>query len=189
MYLDYRLYFLANNNDIPSSLLNDKGELLSLNSLFEYFPKRTLAVSSGRSFGKLIDSQIANLANKNVFKRSGDGRYSAVGNMLLRHRIDYIIDFPVVINKELNLKNNPLALKSIAIANSPNYSLGHIACNKSPTGQKIIGKVNKILTSLYKNKPFYHAHARYIGGADLDAFNRYYQQVFHSTISQLNIPH
>ena len=184
LYLSYRLYYLADQDDIPTNLLDDQQQLISLSALFNAFPNRILGLSKGQSYGKYLDAELSHLNPENIYQRPGEGRYDAIINMLLRHRIHYIITYPTTIENELNIENTNLPIKSIAIKGSPEYIVGRIACNKSATGQKVITEVNKILNKLYQEPAFYQAHTRYINETDIAIFNKYYQQVFHT----LHIP-
>jgi len=154
LYMGYRLYYLASKDDISDQLLSKDKQLTSLHALFEMFPKRVLAITKGRTYGNYFDQQVSTLPVKNIYARLGSRPTKAIGKMLLRGRIDYLIEFPVTIKKEMDLKQHVLNLKSIGIVNSPNYILGHIACSDTVVGHKIIKRVNEILKSLYSNKEF-----------------------------------
>ena len=189
LYLGYHLYYLKSKDDIPKTLLDKNNRLISLTSLFKTFPDRVLAISKGRSYGKYFDEQFTTLDKKNLYSRGGSNRYESIGKMLLKGRIDYLVEFPEAINTEMNLEQNKLDLKAVGIVNSPKYILGHVACSDTPTGHKIINRINKILAELYPKEAFYQAHTRYLNNTDIPVFNRYYQQVFHTTILHANKPH
>ena len=48
LYLSYRLYYLAEQDDIPANLLDEQQQLISLSALFNVFPKRILGLSKGQ---------------------------------------------------------------------------------------------------------------------------------------------
>ena len=186
IYPGIRLYFLKADDDIPKSLLNKQSELLSLTSLFQKFPERILGKTKGRSFGKFLDSEIDNLSPKNLLLRSGSGDIFAINIMLFKKRVDYVIEFPIEINDSINGYNQKVDIHSLAIANSPKFIAGRIACTDTDVGRAFIVEVNKVLINLYQTPEFYQAHARYINENDLPDFKRSFTQYFTSIVNQYN---
>lgn len=180
-----RLYYLADNDKIftkasLASLLNEQGELISLAHIFEHHPEALLAITKGRSFGEIVDKQIQQIPKGNLLNRAGDGRYQAMMHMLFKGRIDFIIDFPVEMKRELDAFDKPIALTSLAIANTPDYIVGHIACSKSDLGKRVVRLINTRLLALYQDTEFFYAHSRYLADTDLINFAQYYKDVFKS---------
>jgi len=160
------------------SAQNKDEQLLSLAALFTGKINYTLGIDKGRSFGVFLDRQITVLDNHNlVMRRAGGTAYSLV-SMLLKDRIDYLIDYPIAVNKALKKLQTTITLDSLAIAGSPEHIIGHIACNKDPTGKKTIDDINKALQELYHDYEFYLAHIRYLNKTDIANFNLAYQTIF-----------
>ena len=184
-----RLYYLADNENIFTEnslnmLLNEQGELKSLAQIFHHYPNAILATTKGRSFGEVVDKQIQQVPSRNILQRAGDGRYQAMMHMLFKGRIDFIIDFPVEMKRELDAFDMPVSLASLPIADTPEYIVGHIACSKSDLGEKIVQQVNTRLLTLYQQAEFFYAHSRYLADADLTNFSQYYMDVFQSPIPE-----
>jgi len=188
LYLSTRLYFLDETRyrsgiDLFKPLLNDSGELISLELLFDTLPELTIGVSKGRSFGNALDGQLSKVAERNLIFRAGTGRYDALTKMLFKSRLDFILKFPTQFKREIDDYPEKVQVSSLAVAGNDQYIIGHVACNQSDLGKKVITDVNKILQRLYQQPVFYHAHSRYLSSADVINFNRFYQEVY-----QVKIP-
>ena len=183
LFLSTRLYFLYETRfnqgvDLFQSLINENGELISLQLLFDTFPELVLGLSKGRSFGSALDKQLSNIAQENLIYRGGRGRYKALVNMLLKKRIEFILKFPTEAKRELDINVEKYQVSSLAIVGNDQFILGHIACSQSELGQRVIKQSNEILHKLYRQPVFYQAHSRYLSTMDLINFNRFYQQVY-----------
>ncbi|WP_343816223.1 hypothetical protein [Colwellia asteriadis] len=184
LYLDLHLYYKKENtfSKIPLSALNEQQQLLNLSSLFSESHENLLGVDEGRSFGAMLDEQIASLNAHNIIVRGGGNRSRALVKMLFKERINYIIDYPTMIKESLNTLSIEMDLVSLEIANMPSYITGHIACNKSEFGKEVIADINNVLRKLYKTHAFYEAHSHYIDKADIEDFNRAYKEVYQTDI-------
>jgi uncharacterized protein (TIGR02285 family) len=180
-----RLYFLKGTkaNSLSLDALDKENQLTSLSSLFTGKSVHTLGVDSGRSLGTFLDKQVSGLEKHNLVVRTGGGSTKSLVEMLLKGRIDYIIDYPYSVNAALNLFSKSGALESLKISGSPDYISGYVACHKGKKGQEIINNINTALQHLYKSPEFYQAHIRYLDKVNIEDFNRAYQEVF-----QVEIP-
>lgn len=178
--LDFRLYYRGDvkADFIPKNALNKENKLISLAALFKAKPHHTLAIDNGRSLGQFLDKQVAKLSADNLVVRNSVESTASLIKMLLKNRIDYIIDYPTAVNAVVNKLPTATALNSLKIANSPGYILGYVACHKGGIGQKAIKDVNNALQKLYQDVIFYQAHTRYLESRDIADFNRIYQAVF-----------
>jgi uncharacterized protein (TIGR02285 family) len=184
LYLGLHLYY-KKSEVLPlllPSMLNDKGKLIDLSTLFLHNHEYILGIDKGRSFGEFLDNQITDLDNHNIIIRQGGMRSTSVAHMLFRDRINYIIDYPVSIKIALNSFPKDVPLESVEIADMPDYILGYIACNNNALGKQVITDINKALLNLYKTENFYKAHIRYLSEADLSDFNRAYEKAFKSKV-------
>lgn len=189
IYPGLRLYYIDKYSTVPENLINQNGELTSLPELFEKRPDKVIGVSKGRSFGGYLDEQISLIPRENINHRAGGGRYEALMQMLLKKRIDYLIDFPTEVKKKVDVAvlNDEVFsssdIHSIAIANSPEYIFGRISCTKTAVGEAFIAEINEILLTLYNDPAFYQAHARYINKNDLPDFKASFDKQFKKLFS------
>jgi len=182
LYPGLRLYYVEDETDetnkIPEQLFNIQGQVISLSALFEASPKDKLAIGKSRSYGKFLDKEIALLSKENMYTRSGENHIEALIHMLAQKRIDFLIEFPTEFNAVRKKMEKSVKFKSIEIANSPRFILGHLACNKTPKNKRFIGDINKLLLELYQTDAFYQAHSKYLDHSDLVKFKQYYDEVF-----------
>jgi len=182
LYPGLRLYYVEDETDatnkIPEQLFNNHGQVASLSALFETSPKDKLAIGKSRSYGEFLDKEIALLSKDNIYTRSGENHIEALIHMLAQKRIDFLIEFPTEFNAVRKKMEKSVKFKSIEIANSPRFILGHLACNKTPKNKRFIGDINKLLLRLYQTDAFYQAHSKYLDHSDLVKFKQYYDEVF-----------
>ncbi|PKI13029.1 hypothetical protein [Colwellia sp. 12G3] len=188
--LGLRLYFKQDTRSgvLSQNTFTSGQQIISLASLFTGKSTYVLGVDDGRSFGVFLDEQIAALEKHNLVVRRGGVATKSLVKMLLKNRIDYMIEYPVSVNEALNDNPTDIKLESLRIASSPDYIIGYVACHKGSLGQKIIEDINRELQKLYSSYPFYQAHIRYLDKTDLVDFNRTYQEVFNVAIP-LKISH
>ena len=78
--------------------------------------------------------------------------------MLIKRRIDYVIDLPTEVQRKLmafvKRTDEKVDIKSVAIANNPKFISGRVACTNTIEGRQFIKEVDDILVQLYQ------AHAR-----------------------------
>jgi len=170
-------------NFMPLDALNNTNELISLPSLFTGKEIYTLGINNGRSLGVFLDQQIKTLDEHNLVIRNGHESTLSLVKMLIKGRINYLIEYPLSVNEALATLNTSTKLDSLEIANSPDYIVGYVACSKGEIGEKIIKEINVALQQLYQSSDFYHAHIRYLDMRDIPDFNQAYQAIF-----QVEIP-
>jgi uncharacterized protein (TIGR02285 family) len=178
--LGLRLYLkqLPKSNNVSKGTFDDEQQSISLASLFTGKSTYTLGIEKGRSYGVFLDNQIVALDKHNLVIRSGEEATSSLVKMLLKDRIEYMIEYPIGINETLNNIASEIRLNSLRITGSPDYILGYIACHKGTIGKKIIDDINVELQKLYRSYSFYLAHIRHLDKADLEDFNQAYQVIF-----------
>ena len=178
LYLGLRLYSLKNNGSMPKQLLNSQQQLVSLKDMFEHFSERRLGISKGRSFGPSLDAQIAALDPRNVIVHSGLGSLHSLLAMLLKKRVEYVIEFPVELsNSKLKSKTDVL-LNSYEIAGSERYFVGHVTCKDNEKMKQVVAQINEQLNGMYNTDEFYLAHVNYLRKSDIAQFDKYFKQVF-----------
>ena len=178
LYLGFRLYSLKDNGTMPKQLLNSQQQLVSLKDMFEHFSERRLGVSRGRSFGQTLDAQIAALDPRNVIVHSGLGSLHSLLAMLLKKRVEYVLEFPVELsNSKLKSKMDVL-LNSYEIAGSERYFVGHVTCKDNEKMRQVMAQINEQLNKMYTTDEFYLAHVNYLRKSDIEQFDKYFKQVF-----------
>jgi uncharacterized protein (TIGR02285 family) len=163
-------------------MLNKEGQLKSLAALFKHNHEYVLGIDQGRSFGDFLDHQIKGLDEHNLIIRSGGTRTKSLVKMLVKNRINYIIDYPTEIGRELKSYPDSIKMSSLEIAGMPEHIVGHVMCSKSEFGEKVITDINNVLVQLYKKNEFYKAHIDYIEQSNLFDFNKAYKNVFRTKI-------
>ncbi|MCJ8271547.1 MAG: hypothetical protein MJK04_19375, partial [Psychrosphaera sp.] len=98
LYMGLRLYFLP-STPMNAKLSNDKNQLISLKAVFDTYPGRVLGTNRGRSYGDKLDRQMALLDRSNLVERGGKNSEVSASKMLLRKRVDYLIEFPVFVKQ------------------------------------------------------------------------------------------
>lgn len=177
IYLGLKLYRRSQVKPFPPEVINEKGDIHSLNTLFKYNTNKILAIASGISYGSAIDEQIKAVAEKNLFKRTGGTRLRSLAEMFFRKRVDYVLYYPADMNL---IANDSVELESYRLANTSPYILGHVNCSKSQYGNEIIEDINKILVKKYKEYDFYYSHEKWVTNSDLATLREYYIEVFGS---------
>ncbi|PKG85381.1 hypothetical protein CXF85_07280 [Colwellia sp. 75C3] len=182
--LGLRLYFkqTAKLSNLSQKIFNKNTQSISLPSLFVGKSTYNLGIEKGRSYGVSIDAEINSLEKHNLVIRRGDEATKSLVRMLLKDRIDYMIDYPFDMSETLSNLSSEIEIGSLPITSSSDYIVGYVACHKGSLGQRIIEDINTELQKLYRSYPFYHAHIRYLDKTDLVDFNRAYQEVFNVAI-------
>lgn len=176
LHLAHRLYQLANQPAPPANVLNDQGEITSLNALFTSLPERTLLIPFHRSFGEMLDKQIALLPNQNKLIYQGGDLHNSELNMFIKHRGDFILTYPITIyaNNEITKHLN---MRNYAIENAPKYIISRVMCANTPETQKHIEKINKVLDILYTQPELLEAHLNWLPKSDHQLIKKYYQEI------------
>lgn len=149
--LQHAYYSMANGFHVSNFVVISKAAARSMAltnsvSLKKLLQNKRLAggAVAARSYGKDADQIIQQYKQDNFrFYVSGNLGLN-VYQMLLGNRMDYIIEYPFVIeyfNQVLDADDQTI---SLMIEEAPPFSMGHTACPKSPWGRKIIDKVNQI---------------------------------------------
>lgn len=174
-YLTHKLYRYKPKRPLSHSLLNDKGQIKSLSSIFSVYPKHTIGISQGVSFGRFLDKQISKLNEQNIYYLGGTGRVVALESMLYSQRFDFLLALPIDMVPTEAQKQQ---LEYYPIAGAPPYLIAHINCSKSEFGKKVIKDINLILDQLYQSPEYYKAHQKYFSEKELSHLQLYLKQRF-----------
>lgn len=178
MYLGLKLFFLSEQLPLMSKTLNQQGQLISLNQLFDVMPEKVIGVDKDRAHGSVLDSQLATIKRKNFTAFGGTIDFLHMMELLAQHRVDFILGYPSELHGVLKQYGKPLEISSLSIAGVAPYTVGFIECAQSATGRRFIDDINRALDKLHPSAEFKQAHTRYLSEQDLLLFERYFQQVF-----------
>jgi uncharacterized protein (TIGR02285 family) len=177
IYPGLRLYYLDEFSKLPESLINNQEQLSSLPALLKLSPGALIATVKGRSYGTFIDKQLSLLDKGSIYARSAEEPYRSLESMLIKNRINYLIEFPSEMSKFEAKYNVDGLLRSIEIEGDNRYLVGHIVCSKSIMGKQVISAVNKRLREIYNTKDHIKAHLRHIPPFVRSSFIDYYQEI------------
>lgn len=170
LYPSHRLYYFKDRTPLQENMLTESGELVSLNKLFSHYTRASLAIETGRSYGKGLDKQIQLLKNENILARAGSDAYDAMIKLFARHRVDFLISYPTVFKQYYAEDNANIA--SVAINNHPMFIAGHIACSSTPRSAKIIAKINQTLLKLYPSQDYVTMHLHHVPNSEQSLLTR-----------------
>ena len=174
VYLSHRLYYLSAKGPLPDTLLVD-GAVSSLHNLFLHYPNQKLALGKGRSYGKLLDQQIAGLKPRNKIVLTGQNIFYDLQKMLSKERADFVIAYPDTISSVL--VPDALPISSYPIAGTDSFILGHFACFPDLTGINFIYDVDKSLRQLFNSGKLLDAHLQHYHPGDHNLLREYFDNV------------
>lgn len=174
-YLTHKLYRYKATRPLSHSLLNDKGQIKSLSSVFDIYPKDTIGIAKGVSFGPFLDEQIAKLSNDDKYYLGGTNRVTALESMLYSGRFDFLLALPIDMTPS---KAQEQQLEYYSIEGAPPYLIAHINCSKSDFGKQAIKYINNILEQLYQSPEYYMAHQKYFSEKELSQLQIYLRKRF-----------
>ena len=169
-YITHKLFRFKQNQSLPTPLLNEYGEVISIKEIFQYFPDAKIGIADGVSFGGFLDGEITKIAPQNIHYRGGSNRVTALEAMLYGQRIDFLLALPIDI---VPTNEQKLLLEKYTIAGAPPYLIAHFSCSKSDFGKKVIADINHLLTSIYQTEDYYQAHKRWITEQELIDLQHY----------------
>ena len=174
-YLTHKLYRFNAKSPLPNELFNAEGEIKDLPSVFRALPKKIMGIAQDVSFGNFLDQQIKQINPVNIYYRGGTQRVRALGSMLYKSRVDFVLALPVDITP--NEAQIPL-LEQYTIAGAPPYLIAHFNCSKSELGQGVINDINKILAKVYQTKDYYQAHKKWFSDKQLKGLQTFLAENF-----------
>lgn len=160
-------------------VMSEFTEGVEISKLVQRYPKTQIGLSSGRSYGAIVDDVIKDSSiAPYVYWRNGQDKTTGVINMFMKHRFNVIIEYPVVINKYLQDQNITDSVGMLPIANTLPYVTGYIACSKNPLGQMAIVKINQALEQLKSDPAFYSALSHPFLGSSEEVYRNAYAEIF-----------
>lgn len=149
---------------------------IELPQLITANPHLKLGIPENRSFGKAIDSMI----NKIPITQLTKGSVSELLTIKQFHkkRFELLIESPVVFFPYWNKYHPDTPIHSYRINSAPDYSFGHLICNKSELSSQLINETNNALIKLYQSGLFYKAQRALVVGEDKAMFDKAYRTYF-----------
>lgn len=178
-----RLYYLQSHLEIPPHLLNSRGQLISLNALFNELQDKKLGIAQQRSFGLVLDEQIAKMSRNNIAMTNGSDRYNQISRLFFRGLVDFIIDFPSQVNIKIKQFGQQDNIVSLEVADVEDYLVSYIGCSKSATGEVFITAVNEILSNPEVKSLMYQTHMKYLPDSEAASFTTKFEQIFDVSIN------
>lgn len=175
VHISHRLYQQQTLPPPPPEVLNQQGEIISLNDLFAAQPLQTILLPFQRSFGEALDQQIALVPNKNKVIYQGGDLHDSEVDMFIKQRGDYLLTYPTTIYANDRALRN-ISMRSYAIAGQPKYIISRVMCANTPQTQVHIQKVNQALKRLYVGSELLDTHLQWLPDAEHDTISTYFQQ-------------
>ena len=144
------------------SAYKQKNGTYSLNAILKD-EKLYLGHSNGRSYSKILDESIKQLASdKNSVLSTQSFILGGLLKMLARNRLDYTLGYAHEVNfvsKSLDLENKFMTL---TISESNDLIPVYIGCPKNKWGEKIIKELNPYLLKYRDSDTFYSTYLKWI---------------------------
>lgn len=120
---------------------------------------------------------MALLPRNALYLRSGINPYESINKMLMKNRIQFLLEYPLEIaHFEKNFAiTKPLT--SLELEDAASYIEGHFVCSRSRIGKKVIAQANAHLKMLYTNSHYLEAHLRYMPQSDRQGFIQHIQRI------------
>ena len=139
--------------------------------------KLKVGVAKSRSYGHEIDQFIA--LNKQYFYiRGAEDSMSKLIDMLLKERVDAIIDFSLVVDVHAAEIESLVQTVAIPIQEAEKPIFAYIACSKSPQGQAIITAINASYKTSEVKESFQRFHYHYFGKKELNLLQSSIDSIF-----------
>ncbi|WP_395343161.1 hypothetical protein PN836_002775 [Ningiella sp. W23] len=155
--LHYKLYQQSDLPPLPSEILNEDGELISLNALADALPDSTFLLLPEFSYGNVLDPQIDALPNQSTLTWSGNEAHNRLSVLFLSRRGDFALMFPSEVFA-LGKVNPQLRYRSYSVAGVPSATFGYMMCTKHEATQRYIEEVNAAMSEIYRSDDYLNAH-------------------------------
>lgn len=104
------------------------------------------AIVENRSYGKQVDAVLAQRASTANIERTSIGDYGRkVLMMVARNRADYTFDYDFALAYAQSVQAELAPLRTVAIARNTQAVVAGVACPRTPWGQAMIRKIDRIL--------------------------------------------
>ncbi|MFC4700198.1 hypothetical protein ACFO4O_08530 [Glaciecola siphonariae] len=155
IFLAPKLYQHKNADTIHKKYLNEYGEIRNLADMFnDPSFNSILTLLDGKSVGKDLDKQIANINQRKLEYINANQQYISYLQLLATRRADFVLAFPSIIQANSYLANNT---RSYSVQNIETHVSGRVMCNKHPQTEALIAHINEHLVKIYDEQAFFDA--------------------------------
>ena len=173
---------LMNSILIPHQIIMHKDAFKRLGDVKEYSIKELLNNKKFKGgivpnrYSTTINEIINNIEDKKHLNINAN--YESLINLLFKNRIDYIIEYAVVVNfkaKELNKKNLTISL-NITDSGQDKFLPVYTKCPENEWGKLLISRINKILIDESKEADFLDSRIKWYNEEDQKSLKSIYKE-------------
>ncbi len=140
---------------IKPSLLNQEGEIKSLEATLVAQPGNIILLTESISYGEELDKLIAQLPARNIVWRASGDMHNKVSEMFFKHRTQIALIYPQEVRQFLSAHPEGKSdYYSYGIQGVPAIVGAKIMCNKHPENVEFLNKVNQAVLTLYDDKEY-----------------------------------
>ena len=134
------------------------GKKPNLSSLLQRFSHLKLGVGIERDYPDGVDKIIKDVKyQKSIYRRSTELTSTGLIAMLLKHRVDYILEYPREIRRYFARIQKKNELDSYPVAESRTYRKLHLLCSRSEQGKSLIAQANHFIGELLEKQSYQQA--------------------------------
>jgi uncharacterized protein (TIGR02285 family) len=138
-------------------------------------------IVSQRSYGEKIDRLLVDLiaSGKQVTQTSGEQGSRQLYEMLVRGRIDMMLEYPWVsayFNK--TLKDQTVEVVNLEIADFPRYTPAYVACTRNSAGKALITKLNHFIQQTIVGEDNRHRMTNWLDEKEAADYEKDYLEYF-----------
>lgn len=152
--------------------------------------KGTIAVQSGRSYGVMLDGVLktANEQQRVVTLTSGRPIAAKLG-LVDKGRVEVALLYPYELAFHLASSRELTQYEFLPIEGNGTYTLNHLACSRSPLGEKLVAEANRIIAA-ERDTYFSAAYRVWVPESILDLHARHHREAFGAPLraQSLQIP-
>ncbi|MDO6565537.1 hypothetical protein Q4561_00565 [Alteromonas sp. 1_MG-2023] len=170
-----KLYQLASLAPLAPELLNENGEVVSIQKALNAFKASAIVLPETYSFGERVDNDLSNIDDSQIITLSNSTFFTRFMKIISAGKADFALIFPASLYQSFG-DTQPVEMRSYAIANNPKFVSGHMICGKTPEALAFIEKVNAAIKSIYSKPIFIEAHTKYLPANSKQIIERAIQQ-------------
>ncbi len=149
---------------------NDKA---SLEALLKQHSALLIGVDNDRGYGAALDGILQSPQHqRNVVFRHSGARIGELWRMLEEGRVDVVLDYPFIMKDKVHQRTH-----SLALTESTPIETAYIACNKSPSGQAIIRRLNQAIVARRFQQDYIDLHLSVIAEDQRGDYLQQYKNV------------
>ncbi|MFC4701397.1 transporter substrate-binding domain-containing protein [Glaciecola siphonariae] len=176
MTLSARVFARNDDTFANSPAIDASGEISSIEDFISTVPNSRILYSRLRSYGTLIDEQIAALDNDNREAIFSPTYFGKDIELFLRGRGDLLVASPVTIDRYF--PDRETELLSYSVKGNPPYMVGHFLCNDRPESRRFLEELNQTLLAIYPTQAFKDSHLNNHSAQFQEEVSRYFDRVY-----------